>query len=69
MEEVKTMRKIYMTHEYRDGGETFLNGDFVRYDSELYKREVFRYAFYPYDQGYAYHEPGFSFAFLISGTW
>ena len=61
------MRISYMTRDYRDGGETFLNGDFVRPDSELYKREVFRYAFYPYDQGYAYHEPGFSFELLILG--
>lgn len=61
------MRNIYMNHEYRDAGETFLNRDFVRYDSELYKRKVFQYAFYPYDQGYSYHDPGFSCDLLIRG--
>lgn len=61
------MRKIYMNLETKFPGTNFLNGDFVRYDSDLYKREVFRYAFYPYDQGYAYHEPGFSCELVIVG--
>ena len=61
------MRKIYMNYEYKDAGETFLNGDFVRYDSDLYKRKVFRYWFYPYDEGDAYHEPGCSCELVIVG--
>lgn len=61
------MRNIYMRYEYKEGGDTFLNGDFVRYDSADYRKKVFRYGFYPYDQGYAYHEPGFSCELLILG--
>lgn len=61
------MRIIYMNLGTKLPGTNFLNGDFVRGDSEYYKRKVFRYAFYPYDQGYAYHEPGFSCEFLILG--
>lgn len=61
------MRIIYKNLETKFAGTSFLNGDFVRGDSEDYKREVFRYAFYPYDQGYAYHEPGFSCELLILG--